>query len=532
MFLYLLCSLFFAFATAIWPIPSTYTHGHGVLWIDSSVEITYNVLAEVPARPARFLVMQWLRDILPQQSSYGSKATQNNIIETAMANARDTISNKNFVPWRFHPRNTNFQPNAHVSRTCITSISLSQNGTDPAGVQKPLAGDNDESYSLSISSDGTARITAATSIGLAHGLTTFTQLFYKHADGSAYTTLAPVEIYDSPKFSHRGLNLDISRAFYPPSDVMRMIDALAYNKMNRLHLHASDSQSWPVEIPSLPLLAAKGAYESSLTYSPAALDSIQQYGSDRGVEVIIEFDMPGHTTSIAYGYPDLVAAFDVQPEWDDYAAEPPSGTLKLNSSAVATFLHTLLHDILPRVKPHSSYFHTGGDEVNANAYKLDETVRSNDTQVLQPLIQAFVDRIHAQVRAAGLTPIVWEEMLLQWNLTLGSDVVVQTWISDDSLAQTVKLGHKALAGNYNFWVRSVGTSTFEKHLLTNMIVSGLWTGPFLRLLPRHLINGILALRRLLLAPQELASDVLLRPFVWRARGLDPSGPRRRDTHVV
>lgn len=67
-------------------------------------------------------------------------------------------------------------------------------------------------------------------------------------------------------------------------------------------------------------------------------------------------------------------------------------------------------------------------------------------------MQAFIDRNHAQVRAAGLTPIVWEEMLLQWNLTLGSDVVVQTWQSDDAVAQTVALGHKALVGNYNYWV--------------------------------------------------------------------------------
>ena len=77
---------------------------------------------------------------------------------------------------------------------------------------------------------------------------------------------------------------------------------------------------------------------------------------------------------------------------------------------------------------------------------------SNDTAVLQPLMQKFVDRNHAQVRAAGLAPVVWEEMLLQWNLTLGEDVVVQTWISETSLSEVTSLGHKALFGNYNFWV--------------------------------------------------------------------------------
>lgn len=236
---------------------------------------------------------------------------------------------------------------------------------------------------------------------------------------------------------------------------------IAYNKMNRLHIHATDSQSWPLQIPSLPLLAAKGAYEAGLSYSPATLASIQDYGALRGVEVYIEIDMPGHTSSIAFGYPDLIAAFNVQPNWDSYAAEPPSGTLKLNSSDVTTFLHTLFADLLPRVAPHTSYFHTGGDEVNANAYTLDETVGTNDTAVLQPLMQAFVDRNHASVRAAGLTPIVWEEMLLQWNLTLGSDVIVQTWQSDEAVAQTVAKGHKALVGNYEFWVSAPGLKRFS-----------------------------------------------------------------------
>jgi hexosaminidase len=119
---------------------------------------------------------------------------------------------------------------------------------------------------------------------------------------------------------------------------------------------------------------------------------------------------------------------------------------------VSTFLEKLLSDIIPRVSPYSAYFHTGGDEVNANAYTLDETVNSSSVSVLAPLLQKFVDRNHAQLRAAGLVPIVWEEMLLQWGLTLGDDVVVQTWISEDSLSQVTAAGHKALFGNYGFWV--------------------------------------------------------------------------------
>lgn len=374
------------------------------------------------------------------------------------------------MPWKFHPRNSDFEPSTS-DKKYISSIALQQSSSDPANVLKPLAGEVDESYTLSLTEAGEATIAAATSIGLVRGLTTFTQLFFAHSSGGQYTNLAPVEIQDAPKFKHRGINMDVARSWFEVSDVKRMIDAAAYNKFNRFHLHATDSQSWPLEIPALPELAAKGAYRSDLTYTPAELADIQYYGALQGVEVYVEIDMPGHTASIWFAYPDLISAFNVQPNWDTYAAEPPSGTLKLNSSAVYDFLDTLWGDLLPRVSPFTAYFHTGGDEVNRQAYLLDETVRSNDTAVLQPLMQKFVDFNHEHVRAAGLTPIVWEEMLLTWNLTLGSDVVVQTWQSDEAVAATVAAGHKALVGNYNYWVSVPHPLSFPPklyHLLTNL----------------------------------------------------------------
>lgn len=321
-----------------------------------------------------------------------------------------------------------------------------------------MAGQVDESYSLTIIESGLVHITAATSYGVLHGLETFSQLFYQHSrsDSGVYTPYAPVVIKDKPKFPHRGLNLDVARTFYAKADIERTIDALAWNKFNRLHLHVTDSQSWPLEIPALPDLAGKGAYRPGLSYSPKDLWEIQEYGALRGIEVFLEIDTPGHTASIAYAYPNLITAFNVQPEWATYANEPPSGQFKLNSPAVYQFLEKLWGDLLPRLSPYSSYFHTGGDELNVNAYNLDETVRSNASEVIQPFLQKFVDFNHAKLRAAGLTPIVWEEMLLTWNLTLGDDVVVQTWVRDESVAQTVAKGHKVLVGNYNFWYLDCG----------------------------------------------------------------------------
>lgn len=445
---------------AIWPLPSSYSSGNTTLWIDKSVKVTYNGAEQVeesPCGPFRWDDAHALQSTLGSYNVACSNVTvTSKIVANAVERTYDTLFNKNFVPWMFHPRFSNYEPPEHSKKTYVKSIVLQQNASDPAGIEKPITGSVDESYTLVVTADGQVTVSAASSIGLLYGLTTFTQLFFEHSSGGVYTKLAPVHIEDRPTFPWRGLNVDTARTFKPLALLKRTIDALLYNKMNRLHWHVTDSQTWPLEIPALPELANKGAYTATQKYSPADVVELQQYGALLGVEVVIEIDNPGHTSSIAFSHPDLIAAFNVQPKWDDYAGEPPSGTLKLNSTAVSDFLQTLFDDLLPRVKPHSSYFHLGGDEVNANAYTLDETVGTNASAVLQPLMQQYMDRNVAQVIGAGLTPLVWEEMLLDWNLTLPGSTIVQTWLSDSSVASVVSQGYRALAGNYDFWYLDCG----------------------------------------------------------------------------
>lgn len=145
----------------------------------------------------------------------------------------------------------------------------------------------------------------------------------------------------------------------------------------------------------------------------------------------------------------MIAAFNKQPEWSHYSAEPPSGTLKLNSTLVPPFLTTLFADLLPRLSEHTSYFHTGGDEVNFNAYLLDDTVRSCDPAVIMGLLQVFFDFVYGEVvRKAGMVQVVWEEMLLDYELRLPRDVVVQSWKSSQSVGEVVGKGYR---GESFFW---------------------------------------------------------------------------------
>ncbi|KAK5947649.1 Glucosamine-6-phosphate isomerase (Glucosamine-6-phosphate deaminase) (GNPDA) (GlcN6P deaminase) [Knufia obscura] len=247
------------------------------------------------------------------------------------------------------------------------------------------------------------------------------------------------------------------------------------------HWHITDAQSWPLEIPALPELSTAGAYAPGLTYTPDEVAAIMQYGNSLGIETAIEIDMPGHTSSIWFSHPELITSFNTQP-YDTNCAEPPCGSLKLNSSAVYSFLDKMFDDLFPRISKYSSYFHSGGDEVNVNAYLLDDTVKSNDTAILQPLMQTFIDHVHGKIRNNGLTPIVWEEMLLEWNLTMGNDVLVNCWLSDESVAQTVAKGHRAIVGNYNNWV-SKSRGAHQAHQANSSIVSRLRPRSMARFLP-------------------------------------------------
>lgn len=382
-------------------------------------------------------------------------------MQSAFERMKHNVLHRSFVPQKFYPRGFHFEPNGTGPKQYIARLVIEEGLFDenvPFERQ-----DKSEAYSIKVSEDGDVRIKIASPLGGLRALETFAQLFFAHSYSSfgSYTPFAPISIKDSPMFEHRGLNLDIARNWIPPADVMGVIEAMASCKLNRLHIHASDAQSWPVEIPALPDLAIKGAYSPSQIWRTEDLEAVQSRGSSHGVEVFVEIDLPGHTTSIGNAFPDLVTAKDMP--WSDYALEPPSGQLRLNSSKVPPFIKTLLEDLLSRTSHHSSLFHLGGDELNLNAYLLDPTVKSCSHEVLQPLVQAFIDHVISIATAHALTVLMWEEMVLDWNLTLPTNnVIIQTWRGSDGNALGVILdkGYKTLFGSNTYWYLDCGHGSF------------------------------------------------------------------------
>jgi hexosaminidase len=378
--------------------------------------------------------------------------TSKEVVQAGVSRALAGIFNSQFVPWKLHKPGSQWEPDLSQGQNWLKTLQITQTSEDQPSAFKPLAGEVDESYNLTVSAEGDVKLSAVSSIGVLRGLETFTQLFYQHSAGTFwYTPFAPVSIQDAPKFPHRGVMLDTARHFFPVADILRTIDAMAWNKLNRLHVHVTDSQSWPLVIPSMPEVSEKGAYHPTQTYSPADIDNIQKYGAARGVEVYFEIDMPGHIGVVSLSHPELIVAYNLQPYYW-WCAQPPCGAFKLNNTAVDAFLDKLFDDLLPRLSPYAAYFHTGGDELNKNDSMLDDGIRSNASEVLQPLLQKFIDAQHARVRAAGLTPVVWEEIPLDWNVTMAQDTVVQAWLGGDSVKKLTGKGYKVIDSNYNFWV--------------------------------------------------------------------------------
>ena len=376
-------------------------------------------------------------------------------LQTAFRRIKKGIFQEDFVPHKFHPRDSDFEPKLLGPRIYIWEIAIELQQA-PAWQNAPH-NDLDESYELIITRDGNATIRASTYQGGLHGLHTMAQLFYAHSEfeGEVYTPYAPLHIKDSPRFEHRGLNLDIARNRISPKDVIRTLDAMSFNKLNRLHLHATDSQSWPLEIPALPNLAGKGAYHKDQIWTVSQLDKVQKHGRRFGIEVYLEVDLPGHTASIFHSYPGLITAYNEQP-WPPFALEPPSGQLKLSSADVPRFLKKLFDDLLPRIAPYSSHFHVGADELNKKSYELEAGLESSSKDVIRPYLQSLFDDVFSHLARHNFTPVAWEDILLDWDLDLPQSTILQVWRPNTSLASIVEKGHKVLFGACSHWYLDSG----------------------------------------------------------------------------
>ena len=277
----------------------------------------------------------------------------------------------------------------------------------------PLQLGVDESYSLLIPQDPLSRviaINANTYYGALHGLETLSQLLYFNFTSQTYfIPSTPWNIVDQPRFSHRGVLVDTSRHYQTLPIIRRIIDSLAYAKYNVFHWHLSDTQSFPWGPDSLPRLSM-AAYSQTDRYTSADIEDVVEYARQRGVRVLIEFDVPGHAGSWCVGYPEVCPS--------------PTCTQPLDPSSNATFalLQTLLTEVTGGRKRAGlvpeDLIHLGGDEVDLSCWSQVPHVAawltaSNFTA--KDAYRYLVERAHDIVYAAGRTPINWDEVYVNFG---------------------------------------------------------------------------------------------------------------------
>jgi len=290
----------------------------------------------------------------------------------------------------------------------------------PAGVDAPGTGEVSlalddgraaESYLLEVDANG-IRLVGADAAGLFYGVQTLGQLV-AHDPATATWTVPAVRIDDAPRFSYRGVMLDVARHFHPVETVEAYIDRAASLKFNHLHLHLSDDQGWRLELASHPLLTER-ASASSVGGDPGGFFTrddyrrIVSYAAARHLTVVPEIDLPGHTHAVSLAYPQLAE----EPVLSDHIrditriyggglpvhGEPYQGmavgfsSLRIDSDETYAFVGDVLAE-LAEITP-GPYLHVGGDE--ALGTPADDFAR-------------FMSRVTEMVARLGKTPVTWHE---------------------------------------------------------------------------------------------------------------------------
>lgn len=296
----------------------------------------------------------------------------------------------------------------------------------------------DESYTLEVTSSG-AKLHAPNPLGTLHGLQTFLQLVSTTPDGFA----APaVSIQDIPRFQWRGLMIDVSRHFIPLDILKRNLDGMEAVKLNVFHWHLSDNEGFRVESKKFPKLQEFGS--DGLYYTQEEIRDFISYARDRGIRVVPEFDMPGHSTSWFVGYPELASGpgpYQLERKWGvfDPAMDP-------TNEKTYKFLGEFIAE-MTKLFP-DEYFHIGGDEVNGKEWdsnrKIQEYMKSHSIKNNVELQAYFSQHVQELVVKHGKTPIGWDEILVPG---VSTNIVIHSWRGPDSLAAAAKQGYRGILSN-------------------------------------------------------------------------------------
>jgi len=293
----------------------------------------------------------------------------------------------------------------------------------------------DESYELIITTTS-CLIQAPSIFGLYHALQTLVQLTSYDFDTDVYS-LPVVSITDKPAFPHRGLLIDSGRHFLPVPLIERLLDGMAMAKLNVLHWHITEDESWPIASRVHPEFPSRGAHSPSERYTIENIKSIVMYAAGLGIRVVPEFDVPGHSTSWRMSHPEL---FTSNCQANEKGALDPANpkVFEMIGSLVGDWYTGIFHD---------TFVHLGTDEVPTECWNNTEDNVFMAAQGIKPndyngLFAYFVNKVSDVVMSLGHKPILWDEAFM--NGQAPKAATIQIWHGAFLLKEIVEAGHQAI----------------------------------------------------------------------------------------
>lgn len=310
-----------------------------------------------------------------------------------------------------------------------------------------------ESYTLSVTSQR-IEIRATSGAGLFYGMQTLLQLMQPASTGSY--SVPSVEIEDTPRFAYRGLMLDVSRHFSTKEFIKKQIDALAYYKINRLHLHLTDAAGWRLEIKKYPLLTDFAAWRTDPTwkkwwnggrkylrydepgasggyYTQDDIREILEYARQHYITVIPEIEMPSHSEEVLAAYPQLSCS-----------GEPyKNSDFCVGNEETFTFLENVLTEVMELFP--SEYIHVGGDEAGKSAWKTcpkcQKRMKDEHLANVDELQSYLIHRIEKFLNNRGRRLLGWDEIL---QGGIAPNATVMSWRGEEGGIAAVTSGHHAI----------------------------------------------------------------------------------------
>ena len=310
-----------------------------------------------------------------------------------------------------------------------------------------------ESYTLSVTPQR-IEIRATSGAGLFYGMQTLLQLMQPASTGSY--SVPSVEIEDTPRFAYRGLMLDVSRHFSTKEFIKKQIDALAYYKINRLHLHLTDAAGWRLEIKKYPLLTDFAAWRTDPTwkkwwnggrkylrydepgasggyYTQDDIREILEYARQHYITVIPEIEMPSHSEEVLAAYPQLSCS-----------GEPyKNSDFCVGNEETFTFLENVLTEVMELFP--SEYIHVGGDEAGKSAWKTcpkcQKRMKDEHLANVDELQSYLIHRIEKFLNNHGRRLLGWDEIL---QGGIAPNATVMSWRGEEGGIAAVTSGHHAI----------------------------------------------------------------------------------------